>query len=363
MKTVQIDGADVLLFREGRPFGEAEGANVARTLPLPFPGTLAGGLRSADTSQTRYRQQLRVHGPLVKHSENGVLFPAPVDLLRLVVEGKADWYPLERGSGGGCDLPGGLLPLEPTEDGKPDSDPFWEKGQFDKWLLGEKPEASYRGRRGPEIEERMHVGIDSALNKADDGKLFGVRYLDFGMKWSLLVQTEATLPGAFPLGGERRLAYVQEEASDAWPECPPDLRAALTEIEKKPEGQRCCVRMVLATPALFDGGWRPGWLDESLTGTPPIPDGPRLKLVAAAVPRRIPVSGWFTSRDEKNPKPIGPKPVRWAVPAGAVYIFEVLVPGLNRATLADAYLAHSVCDRDQDRRDGYGLAVWGVVKK
>jgi CRISPR-associated protein Cmr3 len=354
MKTVRIDGADVLLFREGRPFGEAEGANVARSLPLPFPGTLAGSLRHADTTGTRWRSQLRVHGPLLRHQEHGVLFPAPADLVRLQVEGeKAAWHRLKQGEPGGCDLPAGLVPLEPCVDGKPDAESFWEQETLENWLLGTEPQSGYRGIRGPEIEERMHVGIDSSCNKADDGKLFGVRYLDFGMTWSFLVQTETTLPGAFPLGGERHLAYAEQPKKEAWPTCPSALTEALTGLKKGDH-----VRMMLVTPALFAGGWKPGWLRDEGVGTPPIPDGPRLKLIAAAVPRRIPLSGWFTTPG----KPIGPKPVRWAVPAGAVYIFEVLVPGRVPSTLADAYLTHSVCDLDQDRRDGYGLAAWGTYQ-
>lgn len=369
MKTIQIDGADVLLFRDGKPFGETDGANIARSLPLPLPGTLAGAVRSflgdretdswSDRDKHRRLEQIAVHGPLLHHAAKGTLFPAPADLVRIVDEnGVEKWMPLLPGEIGGCDLPGGLVPLKVTDDGKPDADPLWDAAHLNAWLLGNPPGSEYRGEKGPPTDARMHVGIDSLKNKAEDSKLFGVHYLDFGMTWSILTQvgTDRALSGVAPLGGERRLGYFAEPETDPWPRCPDDLTARLTALDK---GDR--VRMVLATPALFSAGWKPGWLKEQdgqgrWFGNPPIPDSPRLTLIAAAVPRRVPVSGWHL-REGK------PKPVRWAVPAGAVYFFEVVQPGNNRATLANAYLkpvSDNHNESDKDRRDGYGLAVWGV---
>ncbi len=145
-----------------------------------------------------------------------------------------------------------------------------------------------------------------------------------------------SLSGLAPFGGERRLAQICENNEDkerAWPECPDEIREALTKTRY--------VRMVLATPALFTHGWKPGW--EELGGV-------RLTLKAAAVGRRVALSGWdFQKR--------GPKAVRWMVPAGSVFYFEV--PDNNAPLLADQWLA-PVSDDEQDRRDGYGLALWGV---
>jgi CRISPR-associated protein Cmr3 len=111
------------------------------------------------------------------------------------------------------------------------------------------------------------------------------------------------------------------------------------------------VRMVLATPALFEGGWRPGWLDKFEQMNLPAGVGAvRPKLVAAAVGRREPVSGW--SLREKRPKA-----VRWMVPAGSVYFFEVEEGDPSR--LLESWL-RPVSDHQQDRKDGFGLALWGV---
>jgi CRISPR-associated protein Cmr3 len=144
-----------------------------------------------------------------------------------------------------------------------------------------------------------------------------------------------------PLGGERRLVHWRATADDPW-SCPEAVRGAL-----KQSGQ---VRMILATPAIFSGGWRPGWLKEGLIGRPP-GGGPTLRLVGLTIQRWRAVSGWSLAQ------PRGPKPVKRYVPAGGAYFFEV-VEG-SAVDLAESWL-QPVSDDKQDRRDGFGLALWGT---
>jgi CRISPR-associated protein Cmr3 len=55
---------------------------------------------------------------------------------------------------------------------------------------------------------------------------------------------------------------------------------------------------------------------------------------------------------------IGPRLFRHGnlVPAGSVYFFEVLSG--NAEDLVKNLWLRSVCDEDQDRWDGFGLAIW-----
>jgi CRISPR-associated protein Cmr3 len=112
--------------------------------------------------------------------------------------------------------------------------------------------------------------------------------------------------------------------------------------------------MALATPAIFAQGWKPGWLNDQLTGSP-WKDGPRLKLVGVSIQRWRAVSGWSLAALPNQPR--GPKPVKRMVPTGGVYFFEV--DGGNAASLAQGWL-QPVSDDEQDRRDGFGLAAWGT---
>ncbi|MFN9295923.1 MAG: type III-B CRISPR module-associated Cmr3 family protein, partial [Planctomyces sp.] len=93
--------------------------------------------------------------------------------------------------------------------------------------------------------------------------------------------------------------------------------------------------------------------DSGRVGVVPVPDGSgilKVRLLATANQRWEAVSGWsYETR--------GPKKVRRLVPAGAVYFFEVLsCESLNWSNL----WLQSVCDEVQDRRDGFGLALWGL---
>ena len=91
-----------------------------------------------------------------------------------------------------------------------------------------------------------------------------------------------------PFGGESRSATTSL-VSVALPEAPPDF-----------PGNR--VLLYLATPGVFADGWRP-----------PTPGG--ATLVCACVDGPLVVTGW---------DPVGgaPRPLRWGVAAGSVYLFR-----------------------------------------
>jgi CRISPR-associated protein Cmr3 len=367
------------LLGDGRPFSKEEGAQAARSQPLPLPGTVAGFLRTRyghaqpEWSWTPEEQartlELSVAGPFLLRNGCPVL-PAPADAVILGTEQerapKGDnkprvmpLRPMRPPDGWGCDLPDGMLPLGITEEGKPAKGyRYWTAGELFAWLR-DAPGANTPAPKNLaelESESRVHVAMDPATGRGVDSLLFSVRYRIFERyrfekasdktetrieeKWTLAARWEAEVPegmqGVGTLGGERRLTAVSVREKLDWPSGASGGSAAPR------------LRMYLATPALFSGGWKPGWLDaETNEGSPPGLAGTRLKLVAAAVPRRQAVSGWDYAKG-------GPKAARWMVPAGAVYFFERLEGDACPTDFA------SVCDAEQDRRDGYGAALWGI---
>jgi CRISPR-associated protein Cmr3 len=150
------------------------------------------------------------------------------------------------------------------------------------------------------------------------------------------------------IGGERRLAGCRiVDSHDGW-NCPEKLAEALKGKKK--------VRMVLASPAIFSDGWKPGWLNgwpenESPDGWP---DGLNLKLISACIDRWKPISGWCLEKGKQ-----GPKAVRRIVPAGSVYFFEIVNCDLDAGDLAKGMWLKAVSDKKRDRMDGFGLAVFG----
>lgn len=373
---LRLRGVDPLLFRDGRPFSSEKGALFARTLSVPTPGTVAGFLRTlygdqhgwdwSDHAKQQEALSIPVAGPLLICNKEPV-FAAPADaVVYRPDEAQEDALmtlrPYDAASADeGCDLPDGLLPLNVTEDGKPVSGyNLWRGSDILRWL------ADSEGRLHPipamleglVIEERVHVAIDSQTGRSDEGKLFTAQFVSFDhlvrdgngcrlQEWSLLARMEMpngeVVVGSGTLGGERRLTVVGSASSEEWVSCP-------EELEKRVAASRR-VRLILATPAIFSGGWKPGWLDANLQGTPPGMRDVRLQLISAAVKRREPVSGWDYASGT-------PKEVRWMTPAGSVYFFE-LVEGSAEPLSKTGWL-HAVSDREQDRRDGYGLALWGI---
>lgn len=372
-RVLEIHALSPLLFRDGRPFSAADGSETAaRSLPLPLPSTLAGFVRTQiglatgkgfGHEQLKNLHGLQICGPLLARG-NEVLLPAPRDAVIYKDGDKLrvmKLQPCTPPEGAGCDLPEGILPLEVTQDIKPEGGyNFWTARDMERWLLGETLEPEKI--QGLPTETRMHVAMDPQKGKAREGQLFSVAYRPLEMGKSpedyrpASLRVRLSLPnGETPapighLGGERRpvAVEVKESLSDYWFDCPESIKKRFASL-----GKGAGVRLVLATPALFEGGWKPGWIEKSGSGELHLPRGlskVKLKLVSAAVGRREPVSGW-------NLRENRPKAVRWMVPAGSVYFFEV--EDGNPADLLKSWL-RPVSDNEQDRKDGFGLALWGV---
>ncbi|MCF7936054.1 MAG: type III-B CRISPR module-associated protein Cmr3 [Synergistales bacterium] len=390
--TLRISPRDPLIFRDGRPFNAGE-ATRARTRTWPPPSQTTGAVRSllGKLAGVDFRESavierllaLEVSGPL-PFRRGKLFFPAPLDFTATGDAG-ADGaptahYPLrpeKPADGGGTDLPGELEPLllpEEAGDFKPGTPPpFWSRKRIASWLAGSGDFRADYPADGeddhPEwittlpTDERTHVCIDPARGSADEGLLFSTSACDFALRdgadetaLSILLRVR---PGGGPfgdalaakpdrlatLGGERRTVRVASSDAAPW-DCPGEIRAALRGAEQ--------VRMVLATDALFTGGWKPGWLDSQLRGVVP-GTGVRVRLRAAAVGRGRYHSGW--SYDRSGGRRPGPKPARRAVPAGSVYFFDVEQGSAEE--LAPRWL-EPVSDEPQDALDGFGLALWGI---
>lgn len=364
-----IEALAPLVFRSGKPFGSQAGADGAA---FPMPSSLAGLMRTlyAEQNTLRFSSELRriaVAGPLLarRDADGGLvpLLPRPADALYLQHEGSIQVIRLSPGAlppDTGCDLSTDLLPVRMTTkiDGKPAPGPqYWPLASVLDWNEGAS--VTYRalqeeGLGALPAEERTHVALDDQTLASDDGRLFQTGGIDLAptrqaegwQKHDLVflarsaVRIESTLA---TFGGERRLSRLQPSPSELWPKPPDGLEAKI-----RAQGG---LRLTLVTPAIFSGGHLPGWLDtQTLTGSPPeCPDLP-LKLKAVAVERWLPVSGWDLAAGK-------PRAMRKAVTSGAVYWFELqgkLLPGL-----VEKLWLKPISDHDQDRLDGFGLALPG----
>jgi CRISPR-associated protein Cmr3 len=391
---LDITCRDPIVARDGRPFGVGQG-NRMRSLDWPLPSVLAGSLRTAlgkaakrdfSTEAAQDLLQVEVAGPL-PCANSQLYLPAPEDCV-LHPDGRVLRAVPQSEYGGGCDWPAaGLMPVglsqtQAPEDFKPAPAPaWWPLDRYAAWLAGDDIAFDEHFLGAPEKEERTHVKIDPVVGASEESQLFTTAALALShlprfqtgdkaahsptancrrqqqpfapITLSARVRANgwcgemvAKLDVLHPFGGERRVAHWRATANtEAWT-CPQKVRDGLAQAQR--------VRMVLATPAIFRNGWKPGWLDGALVGSPPRAEA-RLRLVGVSIARWKAVSGW--SLAELPGQPRGPKPVKRMVPAGGVYFFEV-VEG-KASGLVDRWL-EPVSDDAQDRRDGFGLAAWGV---
>lgn len=359
---VSLEPLAPVIVRSGRPMNSHTDADPRR---FPPPATIAGCLR---TAWARARgvdfgpdlARVAVAGPLLLTQTGEILVPKPADALYFGTGGSARCIRAEpRAFHGGCDadMPDGLLPVRLTEAAagkRSDGPTWWTLGDF--WDFRRGRPVWYRqlvenGWSLPSGDRRTHVSIDSSTLASISGGLFETEGLELGAVRGqsgaaakglrLLARCEEAMEGAVVhLGGKRRLAAMRPEPESVWPAPPQDWRRVL------PGPGGLCLSLV--TPAIFTMGYRPGWLDADLAGSPPTAPRLRLKLVAAAVGRWEPHSGWDLARRR-------PRPTRKLAGSGATYWFRIL--GEAPPDALESIWLRSICDLGQDRRDGFGLVL------
>ena len=368
----RIRPIDPLISRDSRQFGAGSPMHSLNWLTNTV---IAGAVRtvlwkesdnpdSRETIETLKKIPVRGNFPIL---DERIYFPRPLD----IIKSSRDIYQIRPGEfpkDSGANMPiDGLMPSFPDaeEDFKPEKlNAFWEKNMMIHWLMHGKNDFTLKNEctlSSPAQDERVHASIDTSTGTATDGKLFSTTGLDFihkngddkEFKQNRFSQEEISidivdindmnLPARFiaPLGGERRLAEFlrREEDNNLW-EYP-------EEFPKIIEGN---LRLVLASPAMFNSGWLPDWIDaKTLTGIIPNTNV-TAKLISAVTERWQPISGWFYDRGNT-----GPKPMRRAVPSGSVYFFRII----NGTLETKSIWLKSICTDEQNVNDGFGLVLAG----
>ncbi|MBA4192332.1 MAG: hypothetical protein C0467_30545 [Planctomycetaceae bacterium] len=394
--TLTLTAHDPIVARDGRPFGIGQG-NRMRGLGWPYPSVVAGSLRTAlgkaadlqfTPADSKRLFDVEVAGVFPVVDGKTLYLPAPADCVAEEVIEQVDGKPEKRlvahramppatdAADEGCDWPEGAA-LRPVviakeDDFKPKDTPaWWPVERFAEWLTCVSVKFDESFLLAAKMETRDHVQLDADSGAAAESRLFATSGLsvthlprhqakpETGHKPSFHDRmAEVTLAARVradgwpamekfdtwhPLGGERRLIHWANCADAELWKCPGAVATSLAKANR--------VRMVLATPAIFEHGWRPGWLNDQLEGTPPGCEL-KLRLVGVCIPRWKAVSGWSLA------EPRGPKPVRRLVPAGGAYFFEMV--GSDTALSLEKRWLEPVSDNEQARRDGFGLAVWGT---
>lgn len=204
-------------------------------------------------------------------------------------------------------------------------------------------ERKWGHRRAPTgvVEEGM-LYSRSALRfqPATEGERLGSAAFQFA---GLLDVQEKFLPSGshrLRLGGDGSLAFAQVEKLSPLVEDNEllDLASGIIKSRK--------LLLYLATPAIFAGGFRPRKLEEAWKDT--------VQPVAACVGRPQIIGGWDLKRQ-------APKAVRWAVPAGSVFYFE-LKENANDERVREFIFTYSLnaSVSDEQQELGFGLTWVGL---
>ncbi|WP_018084471.1 type III-B CRISPR module-associated Cmr3 family protein [Desulfurispora thermophila] len=351
---IAIEALDTVFFKDGRPFTMGEDDWASSIFPPP-PGVIYGALRSAylarnlsslnlagtDNDPTRHLQLRAMALRMGAAARRQVFFPAPLDCARRKnASGKEKnrLYPLRivrLAAVSSCPLDYILAASFPVES----AEGYYCSVDTLADYLGERLDF-YWGRnldRHVYQESKTGIGRNPLTRTARDAQLYRagtLRLCDLDIVVNL-GGLELPEQGLLRLGGEGRAAAYYPAT---WPELPAVQFAPGEKLFK----------LYLATPALFEGGWLPRWLDRcDFTGTYA---GLRLKLVTAAIGRPLSLGGF----DMKQRKP---KPMGRAVPAGSVYYFALLEGDIGQVSTK----LHNQCISDYYPEQGYGWCLVGRV--
>lgn len=381
MQYYWIDALAPLVFRNAKPF---EALSDTNNIVFPSPAVAAGFLRSVSAQQqkgfkgnfdTEALRQIAMGGVFLAQKDDAVsgslkLFvPAPIDAIYPHDE-HGTWQryqpqPFDPDECG-CDLNEiypdlQLLFRNGTQKSKASSPtPFWAFSDFLKWHNGENltvKEIEQNGITQPLVDVRTHVAIDDDTRTNQEGSFFQTAGYDLAncrkptggwetKRLGFVIASECVLSNDNDLvrfGGEGRLSYLQKIALPA-------------DTFRLPEINSRFIKLILLTPAVFGQGWLPTWLNEKdLTGKLPH-TSLNVKLHAVAANKWQAISGWDL---DKN----CPKPMRKMVPTGSIYWLEIQNDDADIQAELQKLAYKSVCDDEQDQRDGFGIVAVAEWKK
>lgn len=356
---IKIIPFDTLFFRTGRPFVSGEDTWADVVFP-PSPSTLYGAIRSFmifkrgnlkdfydgkykdDIGTTDSKGSLRITGPFLFKDE--VFFKAPLDL----VSDDNELKPLRF-----CEKPSLFISNYNLENVL-----IWQKkeivGEPQGWLsliefcdyLKNKKE-SYLPIKNEDLfcyEPKIGIKRDKTALTSEEGHLYRIPLIRLKNRVSLIAEVEGL--NDFP---ERGIIQVGGESKGAFFEKIDDPIKSLKEMTFNFENG--LFKIYLATPAVFEKGWIPEWIDENKNFEGSY-NGIKLKLLGCAVGKPLNIGGWELAKNK-------PKPMRKVVPAGSIYYFEILDEN-QPEKIKEAFHLKNISDKNPE--EGFGFAILGEVK-
>ncbi|MEG2075074.1 MAG: type III-B CRISPR module-associated Cmr3 family protein [Victivallaceae bacterium] len=378
---------DILFCRDARPIG---GAAIGSGGSWPLPGTFHNALLAAlyrcldltpqEGRENRLLQSLRTAGPFpFSGKEKEIYFPTPGDLLP---GGKL--YPAVNRGVNNLPRPLSMVLNSTGAPTKEKLNPWIAASELKRYVNGETDDIKTIPSEelfGTEL--RPGIGIDRVKRVAAEKKFYMAEYLRLRDEHDVTMTAFAEMNGEilndifaekgsidFCFGGQRGLASIavlRDCGAESWLPFAPSITD---------NGNECMVKWVLLTPAMFNAGFLPDWVNPEngqvmlpsgettrhpgesrrdwrrrLQSLPPI----RAKLVAAKVDKPIAASGWKLNGGTELAAGI-PRATRLLVPPGSVYYFKCENPEETRRLHRSLY-GRSMSGSNGEQGLGIGITA------
>jgi len=360
---IEIEPLDTLFFKNGKPFSIGEETWADGVFP-PSPSVIYGALRTAYFSQNPGEiekanqdddptKDLKIKG-LYNKFENKIYLPLPSDIVQLKNRSRTEKnkekrkkeykvVSLDRKNRDEMNLISGMHDLSKILTYKEEVDSI-EDGiillsSFERYLMGNTEKITIRKLSDlVSLEPKIGIGRQNDTRTSEEGRLYRVGMRRFKDLKILIDFNGVNLheEGFIKLGGEGKTVFYKKEEND--------IRVAHPEINGN------IFKLYLSTPAIFNNGWLPDWIDEkTLEGEC---KGVKFKLLTAAIGRYISIGGF----DMKKKMP---KPMTRAIPPGSVYYFEIIEGNIHN--IIDRFHGKPISEADTCK-EGFGITYVGGVK-
>ena len=378
---------DTFFFRDGRPFTRGVQSEGYPIFP-PLPPTILGALRTAyiaecsnlssfyageekiakmiGTSDPDSLGSIQLKGFFLADKQSAIYFPIPLDLIVKKNEKEDVLYMLA------CypEIPDFIsnaplkhhLKWNGAENVESETGGKLTYVYLREYLLNRRKNFGYRSQEDFVCEEpKIGIQRNRKTLASEEGMLYRINMSRFKSRplgrsqlgFVVDYQCNEKLPkkGLLKLGGEGK-SFTYEQSC-----CNPDPFPTKEDRAVLKEAIRCsgAFKLYFATPAIFNSGWLPKWVDKKTYQAQYPASGPdslSFELITAAVGKPISIGGWDMKKNI-------PKPTRRAVPAGSVYYFKVID---SNSVDAIVNTFHYENISDYQAKEGFGLCFVGVAE-
>ncbi len=355
---IKINPLDTLFFRDSRPFSKGVDSWANGIFP-PAPSVFYGALRSAYFSHhidELYKanedgdptKSLKIKGIYFRVGESDYL-PLPYDLVKKKKSGEKEVFPLIHKDISNYSHSGKTTDILTTGEDVTEAvgtvkNSLIENGNFNSYLNNENNKYTYYDSAENTIKEpKIGIARNNYSHSTEEGMLYRVG-MNRLVNFSFVIDFNGlTLPqkGFMKIGGEGKATSYE-------------LIDDLMEIQKPDFADTDeFLKLYVSTPAIFNNGWVPGWINpDRLEGIVPNTNC-KVKLLTAALSKPLHIGGFDIKKRQ-------PKPMKKAVGDGSVYYFEVIEGNIKK--IVDEIHGKSISDEEMDKKQGFGISFIGRIK-